>query len=73
MKELEIDNNNYKILIENMTKEMESVSTKLMFSNQELQLAKEENLHLRNSKFIKKIFKKIIERNIRIFSNFFNF
>lgn len=32
IKELELENKNYKILIENMTKEMESVSNRLMFS-----------------------------------------
>jgi len=38
---------NYIILIDNMTREMESAKNKLVLNNQEIQFIKEENMHLR--------------------------
>ncbi|KRX03979.1 hypothetical protein PPERSA_12426 [Pseudocohnilembus persalinus] len=47
IKKLENDVGNYKILIENMTREMENVSNKVVFQQQEISLKNEEITHLR--------------------------
>lgn len=47
IKDYEAEIQNYKQIIDGMTKDMENVKTKQMLNNQEMNLIKEENMHLR--------------------------
>ncbi len=48
IKDLEADNNKYKVIIENMANEMDNVRNRMLTNNQELNFQKEENFNLRN-------------------------